>query len=268
MKMKAQILSHLPATHPWRDSVLWFNTIDSTNTQAKTLAAAGAPHGTVLIADSQSAGRGRLGRVFQSPPNSGIYMSVILRPHCPPAALMHLTCAAAVAMCDAVENALGFRPGVKWINDLVYERKKLAGILTELSIDPKTGLVDYAIVGIGINCSQSKEDFPPELHEIACSAAMILGNTVDRSRLAGAMMEALERMSHNLFAEQENIMARYRQDCITIGSEVTVIRGDERHQGKALDVKEDGSLLVLFADGHTAAVNSGEVSVRGLYSYT
>lgn len=266
--MKDAILTHLPATHPWHSSILWFDIIDSTNTRAKSLAAAGAPHGTVLIADSQCAGRGRLGRVFQSPPDSGIYMSVILRPHCLPAALMHLTCATAVATCDAVEETLGFRPGIKWINDLVYDRKKLAGILTELSVNTKTALVDYAVVGIGINCNQTAEDFSSELQGIACSARMVCGKSVDRCYLAAGVIQALEKMSRELFSNQDTIMARYRKDCVTVGSEVAVVRGDDRQYGKALDVANDGSLLVAFADGHTAAVNSGEVSIRGLYGYT
>ena len=266
--MITHILSHLPMNHPWRNNVHWFDTIDSTNTHAKALAAAGAPHGTVLIADSQSAGRGRLGRVFQSPPDSGIYMSVILRPHCPPSSLMHLTCAVAVAMCDAVEETLGFRPGIKWINDLIAGNRKLAGILTELSIDPKTALVDYTVIGIGINCNQSAEDFSLELQNIACSARMVCGKPIDRNRLAAGMIQALEKMDRTLLSEQNTMIARYRKDCVTIGSEVAVIRGDDCQYGKALDVANDGSLLVAFADGHTAAVNSGEVSVRGLYGYT
>ena len=262
-----QVFSLLPADHPWRGSLHWFDTIDSTNARAKAMAAAGAPHGTVLIADAQSAGRGRLGRTFQSPAGSGIYMSVILRPRCSPSDLMHLTCAAAVAICDAVEITMNFRPGIKWINDLVYGGRKLAGILTELSIDPKTALVDYTVVGIGINCAQGSEDFPPELKDMACSAAMITGRSIDRSRLAAGMVRALEKMSRNLFSDQSETMARYRQDCVTIGAEVAVIRGQDRQYGKALDVNDDGSLLVAFADGHTAPVNSGEVSVRGLYGY-
>ena len=262
--MIAEILTHLPETHPWRGSIHWFETIGSTNTRAKQLASGGAPHGTVLIADSQTAGRGRLGRSFQSPAGSGIYMSVILRPRCLPAALMHLTCAAAVAICDGVKNALGFRPAIKWINDLVVDRKKLAGILTELSIDPKTGLVDYAVVGIGINCTQRAEDFPGEIRPIAC---MVTGSKVDRSRLAAAMICALEEMSHRLLSEKAAIMAAYRRDCVTIGSQVQVLRSDIRREGTALDIDPDGALLVVFADGSVEAVSSGEVSVRGMYGY-
>lgn len=265
--MKDQILSHLPPDHPWGQLVYWYDAIPSTNAQAKAMAANGAPEGTVLIADSQSAGRGRLGRSFCSPAASGIYMSVILRPNRAPAELMHLTCAAGVAMCDALEEALGFRPGIKWINDLVVGSKKLGGILTELSINPKTGLVDYAVVGIGINCSQQSEDFPPELQEIACSAAMVTGAVVDRAQLAAAMICSLERMSRDL-SNPAATMERYRADCVTIGREVTVIRGEERSNGTALTIQDDGSLLVQYHDGHTAAVNSGEVSVRGLLGYT
>ena len=263
-----EILAQLPPDHPWRSDIHWFDTIGSTNTHAKAMAAAGAPHGTVLIADNQTAGRGRLGRTFLSPPNSGIYMSVILRPHCSPAQLMRLTCAAAVAACDAVETVLRFRPGVKWINDLVWDGKKLAGILTELSIDAKTALVDYAVIGIGINCNQSPHDFPPALRDMACSAAMICGRPIQRSRLAAALIDSLEKMSRELFNAQRETMAQYRRDCITLGAEITVIRGETRQNGKALDITGDGALVVAFSDGHTDTVNSGEVSVRGLYGYT
>jgi len=108
--MKEQILQYMKESCPWQDSLLWFDTIASTNTRAKELAAQGAPHGTVLVADSQTGGRGRLGRSFHSPAGTGIYLSLILRPNCAPSELMHLTCAAAVAACDAVETACGIRP--------------------------------------------------------------------------------------------------------------------------------------------------------------
>lgn len=266
--MSRHICFHLPPKHPWRDLLKWFDSVGSTNTLAKEMAAQGAPHGTILIADHQTEGRGRLGRTFHSPNAAGIYMSVILRPQCPPMQLMHLTCAVAVAVCDAVEKALGFRPSIKWINDLVVDGKKLGGILTELSIDPKTGLTDYAVIGIGINCTQRSEDFSEDIRSMACSAAMFTKKAVDRSRLAAAMITELEEMSRCLLSEKEDIMARYRQDCVTIGSHVQVLRGDEKHEGIALDVDCEGALIVTFTDGHTEAVSCGEVSVRGMYGYT
>lgn len=265
--MKEAILSNLPHDHPWRSSIFCFDTIDSTNTRAKELAASGAPHGTILIAERQTGGRGRLGRTFQSPAGMGIYLSLILRPHCPATQLMHLTCAVAVAICDAVEQTLGFRPGIKWINDLVAQRRKLAGILTELSVNPRTGLVDYAIVGIGMNCQQREEDFPAELRSIAGSAAMVTGCPIDRAQLAAAMIWQLERMSRNLLTEKAQTMERYRRDCVTIGAEVDVIRSDLRRRGTALDIDSEGGLLVAFPDGSMETVQSGEVSVRGLFGY-
>lgn len=257
----------LSPAHPWYHTIEVHATIDSTNVRAKALAAAGAPEGTVVIADLQTAGRGRLGRSFLSPAGSGIYLSLILRPQCPPAQLMHLTCAAAVASCDAVEEVLGFRPGIKWINDLVADKKKLAGILTELSIDPRSGLVDYAVVGIGINCGQQPQDFPPELRDIACSAAMVTGTPVDRAPLTAALIRAFHQMRMTLTTGKADTMDRYRRDCVTLGRQILVIRGEEQREGQALSLDDDGALTVRFADGRMDTVLSGEVSVRGLYGY-
>lgn len=252
---------------PWQDSLLWFDTIDSTNTRAKELAAQGAPHGTVLIANRQTGGRGRRGRSFHSPAGTGIYMSVILRPNCPPAQLMHLTCAAAVAMCDAVEAAAGIRPGIKWTNDLVCGSRKIAGILTELGLSP-TGMVDYAIIGVGINCSQTESDFPEDIRSIAGSLHTVTGKEIDRAKVAAAMMDAFFLMSEHLLTEKQVILARYRERCITLGREVSIVKADGniRH-GTALDIDEEGALIVRFSTGLTEIVNSGEVSIRGMYGY-
>jgi len=260
------ILANLPESFLWKDSILYFDTIDSTNTKAKQLAAQGAPHGTVLIADSQTVGRGRLGRSFHSPAGKGIYLSVILRPQCHASALMHLTCATGVAMCDAVESACGIRPGIKWTNDLVFGNRKLGGILTELSLDP-TGNAAYAVVGIGINCSQSEADFPEDIRAIATSLQMQTGNTVDRSRVIAAMLVALEEMSRILLPQKAQIMEQYRLDCITVGQEISVLTGERVRHGTAVSVDDEGALLVRFSDGHTEAVSSGEVSIRGMYGY-
>ena len=265
--MKQNILRALPGDHPWQNHIYWYETLDSTNLLAKKLASEGAPQGTAVIADHQTAGRGRMGRSFDSPAGHGIYMSLILRPQCRPDRLMHLTCAAALALCDAVEEACGFRPGIKWINDLVAGGKKLAGILTELGLDPKTGLVSYAIVGIGINCTQAPGDFPPELQPIACSVQTVTGRPVDRARLAAAMLRELEKMSRCL-GEKEAILRRYQAECVTLGKPVLAIRGDIRREGLAIGMDSDGGLILRFADGTEEVVNSGEVSVRGLLGYS
>lgn len=264
--MKDKILSFLSKDHPWRDSIIWYDCIGSTNDQAKVLAQQGAPHGTVLIAGRQTLGRGRMGRSFESPANAGVYMSIILRPDCKPEELMHLTCAAAVAVCDGIEGFTGVRPGVKWINDLVLSRRKLGGILTELSIDPRTGFVDYAIVGIGINCRHTAADFPQELSSIATSFCLE-GMDVEPAGLAAALITALSHLRSRLFSEKAQFMAQYRLDCITLGQSVTICRHEDRQPGTALDVAEDGALVVQLPDGSVTQVSSGEVSVRGLYSY-
>ena len=264
--MKEKIIASLPGDHPWQNQILWFDTIDSTNTRAKELARKGAHHGTVLLADCQSGGRGRLGRSFHSPAGTGIYMSLILRPDCYPGELMHLTCAAAVAVCDAVEAAAGFRPGIKWTNDLVWERHKLGGILTELGLTPQ-GKVDFAIVGIGLNCSQSAADFPEEIRAIASSLSEVTGKAVDRAAVTAAMITALADMSSRLLTHQDDTIRRYRADCITLGQQISLVRGDTVRHGKALDVDSDGGLIVEFSNGHRETVTSGEVSVRGMYGY-
>ena len=264
--MKEQILQLVSSEYPWKDRFFFLPETDSTNDCLKKLAAEGASHGTVVLSDHQTVGHGRRGRSFLSPPGVGLYLSILLRPACPPTRLMHLTCAAGVAMCDAVEKSVGFRPGIKWTNDLVFEKRKLGGILTELRLNPQ-GLVDYAIVGIGINCCQSPQDFPPEIREIAGSLSMAAGQTVDRFRVAAAELDALYAMSRGLLTRQEAMLEQYRKDCITIGQEISLVRGEEVRHGKALDVDDAGALVVLFPDGHTEAINSGEVSVRGMYGY-
>lgn len=264
--MKDAILSRLSPEYPWKDHFEFLSTVDSTNTRLKALAAQGAPHGTVLAADQQTGGRGRLGRTFLSPAGVGIYLSILLRPQCTPGELMHLTCASAVAMCDAIEAAAGIRPQIKWTNDLVSGKKKLAGILSELGFGPG-GALDYAIVGIGVNCCQKPSDFAPEIRDTACSLSSITGRDVDRAGVAAAMMEALFRMDRDLFARKEEMLSQYRRDCVTIGQEVSLVRFDSVRHGKALDVDDEGALIVAFADGHTESVSCGEVSVRGMYGY-
>lgn len=253
--------------HPWSESIHVFVQVSSTNTLAKELAAQGAPSGTVLIADRQTSGRGRLGRTFLSPGDVGVYLSALIRPECAPAELMHLTCAVAVAMCDAVEAAIGFRPGIKWTNDLVVGSKKLGGILTELSLNPKSGLVDYAILGIGINCRQEAQDFDESIRNMACSARMVTGKDADRNLLAAEMIRALHRMEETLLTGRDEMMARYRADCITLGKEISILRGEDVFHGSALNIDAEGALIVRLDTGEIQTVNSGEVSIRGLYGY-
>ena len=242
-----------------------FKTIDSTNTYAKSLAEQGAPHSTVVVAESQTAGRGRLGRSFHSPAGAGLYLSMILRPNCQAKALMHLTCAAAVAACDAIESVTGIRPGIKWTNDLVYGRRKLGGILTELGFAGDR--VDYAIVGIGINCNLALEDFPVELQDMATSLSAVINQPVSLTSLEKALIGALEEMSQTLLNKKNSIMDRYRADCITLGQEIAIVQADSLRHATAEGIDTEGGLIARMPDGSLETVSFGEVSVRGMYGY-
>lgn len=264
--MKNEILSFLSPQYPWGELLTYLPETDSTNTQLKRLAREGAPQGTALVSGHQTVGRGRKGRSFFSPEGVGIYLSILLRPRCEAAELMHLTCAAGVAMCDAMEGIAGQRPGIKWTNDLVCGKRKLGGILTELGFTSQ-GELDYAIIGIGINCCQQKEDFPPEIRDMAGSLAMMSGQEVNRAQVAAAMLEALFQMNETLLTGKERMFHQYRKDCVTLGRDVSLVRGEEVRHAHALTVDDSGALVVRFPDGHLETVNSGEVSVRGMYGY-
>ncbi len=258
------IVKHLGG-HPWSDSIQYYDQVSSTNAMLQQQAMAGAPAGTVIIADSQTGGKGRLGRSFHSPAGSGIYMSVLLRPGCEPEKIMHLTCAVAVAACKAAENITGLRLQVKWVNDLVVQGKKAGGILTALSVDQKTGLVDWAIVGIGINCNTAA--FPPELQEIATSLSTLSGHSIDREMLAAELVIQLHAMSEGLIRDQNAIMEDYRKRSAVIGQSVWLIRGDQRRNARILGIDDSGGLCVQLADGSREIINSGEISLRGENSY-
>lgn len=262
--MLPHIQQHL-ADHPWYDRVHWYDEIGSTNDLARQMAYEGCPSGTCILAGKQTDGHGRMGRSFSSPAGMGVYLSCILRPNCKPEQLMHLTCAAAVAAADAVKDATGVNCGIKWTNDLVVGTKKLGGILTALQIDPNTGLVSAAILGIGINCLQSKGDFPPELRDMATSLAMHT-KRCDPAVLAAALVRRLQQMDTQLH-ERKQIMVSYKTRCVTLGKEVSWMAGDTLYHGTALDLDENGGLVLQLSDGTQKIAAFGEVSIRGMYGY-
>ena len=262
--MLSHIQQHL-ADHPWCDRVHWYDEIGSTNDLARQMAYEGCPSGTCILAGKQTDGHGRMGRSFSSPGGKGVYLSCILRPNCKPEQLMHLTCAAAVAAADAVKDAAGIDCGIKWTNDLVVGTKKLGGILTALQIDPNTGLVSAAIIGIGINCLQSKGDFPPELRDMATSLAMHT-KRCDPAALAAALIRRLQQMDGQLH-ERKQIMVSYKTRCVTLGKEVSWMAGDTLYHGTALDLDENGGLVLQLSDGTQKIAAFGEVSIRGMYGY-
>lgn len=261
--MKEEILSFLPPDFSWGESLYVYDTIDSTNAIAKALAEKDAPEGTAVIARCQTGGRGRMGRSFHSP-DGGLYLTVILRPQCRAEELLHLTCAAGVAAAEAVFSAAGVQPGLKWINDLVLNRRKLGGILAELSFAP-SGAVSYALIGIGINCAHH---LPPELSGIATSLEAETGKATSPAALAAALLTSLCKLSRELLTEKTAIMDTYRSLCVTCGKDVLLLRGDETQPARALRVDDDGSLLVEYPDKTRHRIQSGEASVRGLFGYS
>jgi len=265
--VKTEIITHLSSRHPWAKQIHYFSTIDSTNNEAKRMALNGAPHGTVVIADHQTGGRGRMGRSFHSPAGCGLYLSVVLRPDCHMTDAMHLTCAAGVAAHNAVLRATDVSPQIKWINDLVYGQKKLGGILAEPFIHLHNRKINFLIVGIGINCNHHIWDFPQELRDMAISLSMITGHPIDRNKLTAELIRSLEIMSRSLLSEKTAIMQYYRSNCITLGKEVSIHRFEEVRHGTAVSIDDEGALLVRFPDGHTEAIAAGEVSIRGMYGY-
>jgi len=251
---------------PWREHLIILDTVDSTNTYCKKLAAEGAPHGTVVMAESQTAGRGRMGRSFASPEGAGLYLSVILRPNASPGELMHLTAMAAEAAVRAVEDAAGLRPGIKWTNDLVVGKRKLAGILTEVGIE-QNGVIDYVVVGIGINCSNTEADFPEDVRHMATSLLLETGKRVSRNVCAAALIRWLWKADFEMLEGKQAWLADYAADCITIGQDVKIVRGGNERLAHAEGIDEDAALIVTYRDGTREAVSSGEVSVRGMYGY-
>ncbi len=237
--------------------------IDSTNSYLKREALEGAPHGTVATANMQTAGRGRMSRSFVSPAGRGVYLSVLFRPQLPPEKLMGATGMAAVAVCRAIERVCGAKPQIKWTNDLVLNGKKLCGILAEMALEGENASL---VIGAGVNVSFSREDFGPEVADIATSLAME-GYPVSRAELMAAMVEELHRLAEDLGKDIAIWVEEYRSRCVNLGREVQLLWSETQERATALDVDDQFGLVVRRADGTMTTVRTGEVSVRGLYGY-
>lgn len=226
--------------------------VDSTNTYAKKLAADGAPDGTTVIAVTQTAGRGRRGNSFYSPPKSGLYMTVVLRPEMHKAETDTFTICAGCAVCRAVEELTSARPLIKWVNDVYLEGKKICGILSEATVDFESGQLDSVVTGIGINIST--EDFPDGLEKKAGS----IRADIPRAKLAAAVWREL---NFCLDRPREENIAEYKSKSLVLGKQVSFVKNGVPHTANAIDIDEKGRLIVSF-EGKTDALDSGEVSVK------
>ena len=231
--------------------------LDSTNTRAKALAATGAPHGYLVIAESQSGGKGRMGRSFFSPEHSGVYITYVLRPKMLAERAVMITSLAAVAVARAIEALADVDVKIKWVNDLYINGRKVCGILCEASIDFESGGLEYAVLGIGINVT--KMAFPEELKDIATSIENECSAPVSRSRLIAEISNQLEALWDQL--QTGEFMAESRARSNVIGRDVLVIRGDERFMARALDIDEAGRLVIRARDT-VSRVGSGEISLK------
>lgn len=246
--------------------VVYLDRVDSTNDECRRRAATGAPDGLVVIAGEQTGGKGRRGRSFQSLPGKGLYLSLLLRPDVPLEEVSQLTAWTAVAVCRAVEGLTGLSCSIKWTNDILLEDRKLCGILTELGIEGETGALDYVVAGMGINVSQTAEDFG-ELAGVAVSLVQCLPAPPRRAQVAGALLEELDRLAGRFPAAKADYLAEYRRRCATVGKEVRILRPSGEVRATALAVDDDFSLRVRREDGAEETVTAGEVSVRGLLGY-
>ena len=245
--------------------IVYYEETDSTNIRARKLAEEGAPDGTLVVTDFQSAGRGRRGRMWVSPSGTGIFMSLILRPDILPSSASMLTLVAALAVYDGIKEMTGLETVIKWPNDIVAEGKKLCGILTEMSAELEG--IHYVVTGIGINANMT--GFPEEVGEAATSLRILTGGPVRRSRLIAAVMKAYEEYYEKFKScgSLTGLMDVYNEHMANLGREVKVLDPVGAYTGKALGIDEKGELIVEKADGKVVRVVSGEVSVRGIYGY-
>ncbi|MDR1117166.1 MAG: biotin--[acetyl-CoA-carboxylase] ligase [Oscillospiraceae bacterium] len=260
------LLPELIAPGGW--SVVVYDSVDSTNNVAKSLADGGARDMTAVLADVQTGGRGRSGKQFISEKGQGMYLTVILRPKSGAKDVSFVTSLAAVASRRAVEKVSGLDAKIKWTNDLVINRKKICGILTELSIEAESGSIQYMVIGIGINCAKLSADFPPELRKTVTSLEDE-GKPVKRYELARAVLEELSAFFSDgeFTGDIAALLREYSENCITVGKDVMVLRGNKTKYGRAEGIDDRFALVVRYENGETETVSSGEVSVRGMYGY-
>lgn len=259
--LENELTTQLPALQ-----VLCFDTLPSTNTFLKALSRSGENRDTLCLALSQTAGRGRLGRSFDSQADMGLYMSLLFHPRIAPEQTLPATGLAAVLVRQGIENACGLAPGIKWMNDLVCRQKKLCGILAELDLAPD-GTLGGLVIGVGVNVHQQTENFPPELQGMATSLHLE-DHPAQIPSLAAAIGAEMCKLTNLLESgEYAPYLTAYRRHCVTLGKQVQLVKNGTATPARALDIDDAFGLLVQHPDGTQTTVTMGEVSVRGMYGY-
>ncbi|WP_053955578.1 biotin--[acetyl-CoA-carboxylase] ligase [Inediibacterium massiliense] len=247
--------------------VFHFEEVDSTNTIAKKMASEGAEEGTIVIAEEQTVGRGRLGRSWVSPKKKGIWMSIILRPSIDPMEASKVTQIAAAAVAKGLMNITHGFVGIKWPNDIIIHNKKVCGILTEMSAELNS--MNYMIVGIGMNVNMTNEEFPKEIQNKATSIREFIGKEVSRKEIVKEVLYAFEDLYLD-FIQNKNIKKSIdlcKNYSVTLGKEVKIKSQHEEIIAYAIDLTHDGQLMIRKNTGEMETVLSGEVSVRGITDY-
>lgn len=234
-----------------------FKTIDSTNSFAKSLAQLGAVHGTTVISEVQTQGKGRMGKNFYSPLGMGIYMSIVLRPKLSVEHSLLITSCTAVAVADAIEKVAGLDCRIKWVNDIYAGDKKLCGILTEASVNVEQGGLEYAIVGLGINVQNIS--FPKNIADIATSIRIETGKAVSRSVLAAEILNCLEERLDKIL--DKSFLDEYRNRSNLIGKRIEVTHNETSSLMRCVGIDEIGRLLVRLDSGEEKALTSGTVRI-------
>lgn len=236
-----------------------YKELDSTNMTLKQLAEEGAPEGTIVLAEMQKEGRGRMGRVFYSPAETGLYMSMLLRPNLPVQDLQMITAAAAVAAAEALEATAGIETKIKWVNDVYAHGKKVSGILTEASLSIETGSVDFVIVGIGVNVMEPEGGFPKRLKKKA-GALCKEGEMQEgiRNLLAGEIVTRFFDFYHTF--PKYNFLDAYKSRSFVVGKEIIVHKAEGDIKAKALGVDDKCGLHVVYGNGQHEILRSGEIS--------
>lgn len=236
-----------------------YKNVSSTNTVLREKASAGAPAGTVVVAARQSGGRGRMGRGFYSPADTGIYISLLLRPELAAEQAVLITTMAAVAVCKAIESAANAEPEIKWVNDVFLNGKKICGILTEAAFDMESGALEYAVLGVGINAYAPAGGFPEALKDVAGYVFPARERDL-RNRLAAQFLNEF----FDLYArpDQREFVDEYRRRSMVTGKRISVISAGEPRQATAIAIDDDCRLRVRYDDGQEQLLSSGEISIR------
>lgn len=234
-----------------------YKILDSTNTYAKKIIIDGAKHGTIIIANEQKAGRGRFGRTFFSPADTGIYLSIILKPQKKISDTSLITIAAAVAVCDTIKKTTCSEPKIKWVNDIFLNGKKICGILTEAVSDFESGIVESAVTGIGINIKTAEERFPEDLKRTASS---LFPENISRNQIIAELINNFFELYENL--SDKNLIERYKEYSLVLGKEITYFKDDKTQTGTAVDINENGNLIIKDKNKKTSVLESGEVTLN------